>query len=86
MIKEILATYLFTKLLGKERTKKLGAMAQKNTTKTAAIILGFIAIAHSIRFAFGVDANVAGWTVPLWFSLIATIIAGYLAFSLWKIK
>lgn len=86
MMKEILATYLFRKLLGEKRTKKLNAMTQKYITKTAAIVFGLIAIAHTFRFALGFDVNVAGGDVPLWFSFIVAIITGYLAFSLWKIK
>jgi hypothetical protein len=86
MFKEILATYLFTRLLGKERARKLGMALQKYTIKAGAIVFGFVAIAHSIRFAFGIDAIVAGWVVPVWFSFVGAIVAGYFAFSLWKMK
>lgn len=86
MFKEILATYLFTKLLGEKRTRELGIRVQKYTIRIAAVIFGLVAIAHSIRFALGIDANIVGWAVPLWISFVAAVVAGYLAFSLWKIK
>ena len=86
MFKEILVTYLFTRLIGREKTKKLSTVLQKYTIKTSAIIFGFVSIAHSIRFVFGINANVAGWIVPLWVSLVVAIITGYLAFGLWKLK
>ncbi len=86
MFKEIVATYLFTKLLGKERAEKLGAVFQKYTIRIATIVFGFIAIAHSIRFALGIDILIAGWVVPLWGSLIVAIIVGFLAFGLSKMK
>ncbi len=59
---------------------------QKYTIHLAVIVLGIIAIDQSIQFAFGIKVNVAGWTVPLWFSFIVSIITGYLAFGLWKLK
>jgi len=86
MIKEILATYLFTKLLGKERARKLSMRLAKYTIKISAIIFGVIAIAHSLRFVFSIEINVMDWAVPLWLSFVAAIIAGYLAFGLWKMK
>jgi len=86
MFKEILATYLFTKLLGKERARKLSIALQKYTIKTASIVFGLISIIQSIRFAFGFEISVAGFAVPVWVSLIVAIIAGYLSFGLWKLK
>ncbi len=86
MFKEILATYLFTKFLGKERARKLSMVLQKYTIKTASIIFGLISIIQSIRFAFGFEVNVAGFTVPLWVSFVIAIVAGYLSFGLWKLK
>jgi len=86
MIKEILATYLFTKLIGRKRTEKLGIRIQKYTIHIAVVVLGIIAIAGSIQLAFNIRVDVAGWVVPLWLSLIVSIITGYLAFGLWKLK
>jgi len=86
MFKEIVATYLFTKLLGKERAKKLSIFFQRYTVRSAAIVLGIIAIGHSIRLVLGTDISIAGWSVPVWFSFVISIVTGYLAFGLWKIK
>ncbi len=85
MFKEILATYLFTKLIGKKKTKKINKIFQRYTLRIAAVVFGLISIAFSIQFAFSISVIVAGWSIPLWLGLIITIITGYLAFSLSKV-
>ncbi len=85
MIKEIVGTYLLSKLLGKERTRKFGIWAQQYTIYLAVYILAFISIAQSIRFAYGATLVIAGWSVPLWVSAIVAVVTGYVAFGLWKL-
>ena len=45
----------------------------------SAIIFTVIAIAHLGRIVLMLDANVAGYDVPLWVSGVFVLIAGYLA-------
>ncbi len=86
MFKEILATYLFTKLIGNERARKLSIMLQKYTIKSSAIFLGFFSIAHSIRVVFSIDINIMGSIIPIWVSVVLAIVTGYFSFSLWKLR
>lgn len=44
-----------------------------------AIIFTIVAIAHLARIIMMMEATIAGYTVPLWVSGAAVIIAGYLA-------
>ena len=46
---------------------------------TSAIIFTVIAIAHLSIIIFMMDASIAGYSIPLWVSGVAVIIAGYLA-------
>lgn len=45
----------------------------------SAIAFTVIAIAHLARIIFVLEANVAGYDVPLWVSGAAVMLAGYLA-------
>jgi len=43
------------------------------------------AIIHLLRVLMGWSANIAGWDVPVWLSLVAVVLAGYLAYSAYKL-
>lgn len=45
----------------------------------SSIVFTVIAIAHLGRIALMLPANVAGYEVPLWYSGVAVLLAGYLA-------
>ncbi|MEO7742555.1 MAG: hypothetical protein ABIR98_06450 [Usitatibacter sp.] len=53
------------------------------TTVTTAV-LAFIAILQLARFALGWEVLVNGVAIPLWFSLVAAVVLGGLAFMLWR--
>ncbi len=50
------------------------------------VIFLLIAVLHALRIAYGWSAQIGGWTVPLWLSWAALVIAGYLAWSAFRLK
>lgn len=85
-MKELLAVYVLQKLLGKERTGRIAAALRWYAPRAAAAIFAFVAFAHTLRIVRGVDVSVAGWPVPLWVSVVAAIVAGYLSVALWNLN
>ena len=53
-------------------------------TRIAAILLTAVAIAHLARVVLGIEATVAGTAVPMWVSIVATVVAGGVALMLWR--
>ncbi|MDD5171125.1 MAG: hypothetical protein PHN75_20075 [Syntrophales bacterium] len=47
------------------------------------VFLIVIAIAQFLRFALQVEIMIGGFTVPVWVSLVASVIAAGLAAMLW---
>jgi len=60
-------------------------MNQKMLTQIAGIIFTFIAAVHALRLALGWEAVLGGWVVPMWISLVAILVAGYLAYKTFKL-
>lgn len=61
-------------------------MDQKTYFLTTAVIFLIIAVLHILRVILGWPSVIGGWEVPIWLSWIALILAGYLAFSGFKLK
>jgi hypothetical protein len=51
----------------------------KPYTAAASIVFTLVAIAQLLRFALGWTVIIDGYTVPLWFSAVAFLIAATLA-------
>jgi uncharacterized membrane protein len=56
-------------------------MSQKAYLKSAGLIFFLIAVLHLLRLVFGWEAVFEGWNVPQWLSVVALIVAGYLAYE-----
>jgi hypothetical protein len=56
-------------------------MSQKTFLLSAGVVFFLIALGHILRVAFGLEWIVAGRTVPMWASVLAVIVTGYLAFE-----
>jgi hypothetical protein len=56
-------------------------MNQKAFALTAGVVFLLIAIGHLARIVFGVSFVVQEIAVPMWASLIAVVITGYLAYQ-----
>ncbi|MCR4328546.1 MAG: hypothetical protein NUV53_03450 [Patescibacteria group bacterium] len=55
------------------------------TTKTVRHIMGYffliIGLVHLTRFLLRWDASIAGWSIPLWVSIVITLFAGSCAYE-----
>lgn len=69
------------KLTGGEKN-----LEQKDYIQVTGLIFGVIAVLHVLRLILGWDANIGGYTVPIWVSFVAALIALYLAYSSQKLK
>ncbi len=59
-------------------------MQTKPLLQLNAVIFGIIALIHLLRFLAGSPANIAGWEVPLWLSILAFLVSGWLCWQNWK--
>ena len=50
----------------------------------ATLLLALIAVAQAIRFASGWPVTIGSFSVPLWASAVAAVVAGLIAVMLWR--
>jgi len=55
-------------------------------TRLAMIIFVLVAVAHLLRLIFGVDVIIGSWDMPLWVSVLGTIVPAGIAWLLWRGK
>ena len=58
---------------------------QKTYLQITGLLLTVGAVVHLLRAVLGWEASIGGWIVPVWFSYIAVVVAGYLAWSAYKL-
>ena len=56
-------------------------MSQKSFFLVAGLIFLLVAVAHALRLALGWHVTLGCWTVPMWVSWVALVIAGFLAYK-----
>jgi len=56
-------------------------MSQKTFSLVVGLVYLLIAVMHALRLALRWVAVVNGWSVPMWVSALALLIAAYLAFE-----
>jgi hypothetical protein len=56
-------------------------MSQKTFSLTAGVVFLVIALGHLLRVALRATFFVEGVAVPMWVSVLAVILMGYLAFA-----
>ena len=56
----------------------------KRPNLIAAVMLAAVSLAHLLRLIFGVRVTVADSIVPMWASAVAFVVAGAVAFMLWR--
>jgi hypothetical protein len=56
----------------------------KPYTTIAVALFALIAFMHVLRLVLGWDVTVNGIAIPIWASLLGLVIAGLLAFMLWR--
>ena len=53
---------------------------------TTGYILATVGLIHLLRLIYGWYVLIGSWVVPMWFSVVAVVVAGYLAMSAFKMK
>ena len=61
-------------------------MNQKTFNTLAGLVFAVVGALHLLRILFRWDAVINGWTAPMWVSVLAVIVAGYLALSAFKLR
>ncbi len=56
----------------------------KPATLVTVILLVLVAVLHIVRLALGVQVTVQAFVVPMWASVIATIVPATLAVAVWR--
>jgi hypothetical protein len=56
-------------------------MSHRAFSLVAGLVFLIVAIAHLCRVLLGWTVLVNGWTVPIWVSVVAVVVAGFLAFE-----
>ena len=56
----------------------------KPFTNLAIAIFILIAVLHLLRLVFGWEVTIDGMVVPMWVSIMGFLIAGALAYFLWR--
>jgi hypothetical protein len=61
-------------------------MSKDAFSRLAGAIFLIVAVVHALRLVFQWQVIVAGWQVPLWVSVVAFVIAAYLAYEGLRMK
>ena len=56
----------------------------KPFTTVAVVVFTLVAVVHLLRILLGWEVTIQGAVVPMWVSYLGLIIAGGLAFLLWR--
>lgn len=56
-------------------------MSQHVFSLIAAVVFGLIALGHVARLVFGVSVVVQDFSIPMWGSILAVIVMGFLAYE-----
>lgn len=56
-------------------------MTVRNYAITSSIIFFLVAVMHLFRLILQWNVMIGGWNVPMWASLIAVLVAGFLSFA-----
>ncbi len=55
-------------------------MSEKFFFLVSAVVFAVVGLLHLLRVAFGWDAMIAGWSVPMWVSWVAAVVTAVLAY------
>ena len=61
-------------------------MEAKTFYSVTSVVFSIVTAMHLWRSLAGWDLVLNGWTVPIWFSYLGVLFAGYLAYSAWNLK
>ncbi len=55
------------------------SMRQQTFTLWAGVVFSVVTLVHLARIIQGWSVSIGGWSVPMWCSYVAVVVAGYLA-------
>ena len=61
-------------------------MKQKTYNQLTCTIFLVLVGMHILRLVFGWNANIAGWEIPMWFSVVGIAAGAFLAWSAFKLE
>ncbi|HEY4496930.1 MAG TPA: hypothetical protein VI432_02170 [Candidatus Paceibacterota bacterium] len=61
-------------------------MTSKQYLQISGSLFLIIGSVHFLRIIYGWEASVAGWSVPMWISWLALLLAGYLSFNAFSLS
>lgn len=61
-------------------------LERKNFLAVSGVIFALVALVHLYRAVMGFDAVIAGFSVPVWLSWVALIIAAFLSWNAFKLS
>ena len=61
-------------------------MGHKTFIKVVTAFFGIVALFHALRLVMGWGAVIGGFHIPLWWSIIGLLVAGFLAWSGFKLN
>ena len=56
----------------------------KPFTTTAVLVFSLVALLQVVRLVLGWEVTINGIHIPLWASAVAAVVAGTLAFTVWR--
>ena len=61
-------------------------MSQKSFLLISGVVFSAVAVLHALRLLLAWQAVIGGWIVPQWFSAVAALFAGYLAYTAFRLR
>ena len=61
-------------------------MKQKTYNQVTCLLFLVVGAFHILRLFLGWSVNVGGWVFPMWLSIVGAVIAGFLAWSAYKLE
>jgi hypothetical protein len=56
-------------------------MTVRNYTLASSVIFLLVAVLHLIRVILQENLSIGGWQFPMWASIVAIVVAGFLSFA-----
>jgi len=61
-------------------------MEQRTFNSIVGSVLSVVAVLHLLRAVYSWEAVIGGWMVPVWVSYVAVLVAGFLAYSAFRLN
>jgi hypothetical protein len=56
----------------------------KPATALATFLIAFVSLMHLLRLVLRTEVTVGGTLIPMWVSVVGCIVAGGIAFGIWR--